>query len=588
MNKDNLTVLSDREITRRLLAYMKGHIGKFILVCVLMVLSVVLDVMALPWIIKLIFDELRNDEIVFKTILSYIILYGIVTVISFVVIYFQSLSLQRIGQEIMYQIREDVFIAIENLSLSQLNDIPVGKLVTRVTSDTNTLNEMYTSVIINFIKNILTIIVALIMMFIANVKITLLVLLTVPVLFGASLVFRFFSRKAHREVRGNISKINSFLAENLDGMKIIQVFNQEEKKFSEFTTDNKALEKSSFKEIWVFTIFRPFIYVIYMAALIIIVYFGANLCIDGVITFPVLILFQQLLSKLFGPIQVLADQFNIMQSAFAASERIFNVLDMRPVIVDNPLAKDIRHLKGDIEFKNVWFAYKDEDWVLKDVSFKIKAGETVAFVGATGSGKTTILSLIVRNYDINKGQILIDGIDIKNIKLKSLRRNIGQMLQDVFLFSGTIFSNIQMGDETVTEDEVRKASEYVNLHRFIDKLPLKYDEEVRERGNNFSNGQRQLLSFARTITYKPSIMILDEATANIDTETEVLIQDSLNKMRNIGTMLIVAHRLSTIQHADNIIVIKNGVKIEEGNHKELLGNKGYYYKLYQLQYERRE
>ena len=297
--------------------------------------------------------------------------------------------------------------------------------------------------------------------------------------------------------------------------------------------------------------------------------------------------FQQYIGRLFDPIQVLADQFNIMQSAFASSERIFEILDTKPNVIDNPDAIELDHIKGDIEFKNVWFAYKDDEWVLRDISFKIKAGETVAFVGATGSGKTTILSLIVRNYDIQKGQILIDGIDIKNIKISSLRRNIGQMLQDVFLFSGTIFSNIQMYDENVTLEDVKKASEYVNLAPFIEKLPNKYDEEVRERGNNFSNGQRQLLSFARTITYKPSIMILDEATANIDTETEVLIQDSLEKMRNIGTMLVVAHRLSTIQHSDNIIVIRKGVKIEEGNHQELLKKQGYYYKLYKLQYEKK-
>ena len=297
--------------------------------------------------------------------------------------------------------------------------------------------------------------------------------------------------------------------------------------------------------------------------------------------------FRQYIDRLFDPIQVLADQFNIMQSAFASSERIFEILDTKPDVLDTPDAIELDHINGDIEFKNVWFAYKENEWVLRDISFKIKAGQTVAFVGATGSGKTTILSLIVRNYDIQKGQILIDGIDIKNIKISSLRKNIGQMLQDVFLFSGTIFSNIQMYDENITLEDVQKASEYVNLAPFIEKLPNKYDEEVRERGNNFSNGQRQLLSFARTITYKPSIMILDEATANIDTETEVLIQDSLEKMRNIGTMLVVAHRLSTIQHSDNIIVIKKGIKIEEGNHQELLKKQGYYYKLYKLQYEKK-
>ena len=379
-------------------------------------------------------------------------------------------------------------------------------------------------------------------------------------------------------------------------MKIIQVFNQEEKKFKEFTEKNTDLHKSNLKEVWTFAIFRPVIYVLYMVAILLVVYSASKDALS-VINDPnalqeaigaaaaLVVGFRQYIDRLFDPIQVLADQFNIMQSAFASSERIFEILDTKPDVVDTPDAIELDHIKGDIEFKNVWFAYKENEWVLRDISFKIKAGQTVAFVGATGSGKTTILSLIVRNYDIQKGQILIDGIDIKNIKISSLRKNIGQMLQDVFLFSGTIFSNIQMYDENVTLEDVQKASEYVNLAPFIEKLPNKYDEEVRERGNNFSNGQRQLLSFARTITYKPSIMILDEATANIDTETEVLIQDSLEKMRNIGTMLVVAHRLSTIQHSDNIIVIRKGVKIEEGNHQELLKKQGHYYKLYKLQYE---
>ncbi len=484
------------------------------------------------------------------------------------------------------------------LSIAQLNEIPVGKLVTRVTSDTNTLNEMYTTLIINLIRNILTIIAVIIMMFLLNVKLTLLVLSVVPLLIVASVVFRKYSRRAYREVRANVSNVNAFLSENLSGMKLIQVFNQEEKKFKEFNDKNTKLKNSNLKEVWTFAIFRPIIYVLYMGALILVVFFAANSSLEIIgsslstseeiaAAAAIIVTFQQYIGRLFDPIQVLADQFNIMQSAFASSERIFEILDTKPTVVNEPDAIELDHIDGNIEFKNVWFAYKENEWVLRDVSFKINAGETVAFVGATGSGKTTILSLIVRNYDIQKGQILIDGIDIKRIKIESLRKNIGQMLQDVFLFSGTIFSNIQMYDENITIDDVKKASEYVNLAPFIEKLPKQYDEEVRERGNNFSNGQRQLLSFARTITYKPSVMILDEATANIDTETEVLIQDSLEKMRNIGTMLVVAHRLSTIQHSDKIIVIKKGIKIEEGTHQELLKQQGYYYKLYKLQYEKK-
>lgn len=601
MNENNkdLRVLSDATIIKRLLGYMKGrHILTVVIAFALVVVAILCDV-SMPMIEFNVITELGQKEINITYVVINVIIYGILLLGTYILQYIQSLMLQKMGQEIMYNIREDVFVAIENLSIAQLNEIPVGKLVTRVTSDTNTLNEMYTTLIINLIKNVLTIIAVVISMLVLNVKLTLIVLTVVPILLIASIIFRKFSRKAYREVRANVSNVNAFLSENLSGMKIIQVFNQEDKKFKEFNEKNKQLKKSNLKEVWTFAIFRPVIYVLYMTALILVVYFAAKDSLD-VVNNPLstseqiaaaaalIVTFQNYIIKLFDPIQVLADQFNVMQSAFASSERIFEILDTKPNVVNSADAVELDHIKGEIEFKNVWFSYKENEWVLKDVSFKINPGQTVAFVGATGSGKTTILSLIVRNYDIQKGQILIDGIDIKKIKIESLRKNIGQMLQDVFLFSGTIFSNIQMYDENVTLDDVKKASEYVNLAPFIEKLPNKYNEEVRERGNNFSNGQRQLLSFARTITYKPSIMILDEATANIDTETEVIIQESLEKMRNIGTMLVVAHRLSTIQHSDNIIVIKKGVKIEEGTHQELLKKQGYYYKLYKLQYEKKE
>ena len=600
MNENNnLRVLSDGVIIKRLLSYMKGrHIVTVIVALILMVVAVLFDV-TLPEIVMGIITELGKETIDFSFVLLSVIAYGVLMLSSYVLYFIQALMLQKMGQQIMYKIREDVFVAIESLSIAQLNEIPVGKLVTRVTSDTNTLNEMYTTLIINLIRNILTIAAVIFKMFSINYKLTLLVLSVVPVLLVASIIFRKFSRRAYREVRANVSNVNAFLSENLSGMKIIQVFNQEEKKYKEFSEKNNALKNSNLKEVWTFAIFRPVIYVLYMIALLLVVYFAANDSVDVIgnalstdeeiaAAAAIIVTFQQYIGRLFDPIQVLADQFNIMQSAFASSERIFEILDTKPTVLNKPDAIELDHIKGEIEFKNVWFAYKEGEWVLKDISFKINAGQTVAFVGATGSGKTTILSLIVRNYDIQKGQILIDGIDIKDIKIESLRKNIGQMLQDVFLFSGTIFSNIQMYDENITLDDVKKASEYVNLAPFIEKLPNKYDEEVRERGNNFSNGQRQLLSFARTITYKPSVMILDEATANIDTETEVLIQDSLEKMRNIGTMLVVAHRLSTIQHSDNIIVIRKGEKIEEGNHQELLKKQGYYYKLYKLQYEKKQ
>lgn len=588
MNKGQIVRnYSDKVIIKRFMYYLKDHISSIIIALCLMFLVVGMNVF-LPLISKVVLTELGKENFDINLIIAIIMGYAALMVGSYIFQYIQSLVLTKMGQQVMYNIREDVFKAIENYSIDQINNIPNGKLVTRVTSDTNAINQMYTSLIITLIKNVLTILSTLVTIFILNYKLAFLVISLTPILMVTSFIFRKYSRKAYREVRGNVSKVNAYLSENLSGMKIIQVFNQEDKKFKEFEKVNKELRKSSLKEIWIFSIFRPFIYVLYMTTLLLVVYFGSKQNIaNGLTNYAIIITFQQYIGRIFDPIQVLADQFNVLQSAFAASERILEVMDQKPTVVDSDDAIDVEHIKGDIEFKNVWFSYIPNEWVLKDISFKINANDTVAFVGATGSGKSTILSLIVRNYDIQRGQILIDGIDIKHIKLTSLRKNIGQMLQDVFIFSGTIFSNIQMNDESITMEEVKKASEYVNLAPFIEKLPNKYNEVVKERGNNFSNGQRQLLSFARTIVYKPSVMILDEATANIDTETEVLIQDSLEKMSNIGTMIIVAHRLSTIQHANKIFVIKNGELIEQGNHQELLHNKGYYYKLYQLQYEKK-
>ncbi|MDY2902351.1 MAG: ABC transporter ATP-binding protein, partial [Bacilli bacterium] len=547
MNKGQIVRnYSDKVIIKRFMYYLKDHISSIIIALCLMFLVVGMNVF-LPLISKVVLTELGKENFDINLIIAIIMGYAALMVGSYIFQYIQSLVLTKMGQQVMYNIREDVFKAIENYSIDQINNIPNGKLVTRVTSDTNAINQMYTSLIITLIKNVLTILSTLVTIFILNYKLAFLVISLTPILMVTSFIFRKYSRKAYREVRGNVSKVNAYLSENLSGMKIIQVFNQEDKKFKEFEKVNKELRKSSLKEIWIFSIFRPFIYVLYMTTLLLVVYFGSKQNIaNGLTNYAIIITFQQYIGRIFDPIQVLADQFNVLQSAFAASERILEVMDQKPTVVDSDDAIDVEHIKGDIEFKNVWFSYIPNEWVLKDISFKINANDTVAFVGATGSGKSTILSLIVRNYDIQRGQILIDGIDIKKIKITSLRKNIGQMLQDVFIFSGTIFSNIQMNDESITMEEVKKASEYVNLAPFIEKLPNKYNEVVKERGNNFSNGQRQLLSFARTIVYKPSVMILDEATANIDTETEVLIQDSLEKMSNIGTMIIVAHRLSTI------------------------------------------
>ena len=442
------------------------------------------------------------------------------------------------------------------------------------------------------IKNFFIILGILVGMAFINYMLTLMVICFIPFIVLFTLIFRKFARRAYRRVRDGTTNINIFLSENLSGMKIIQIFNREQRKKSEFDKKNKELGRAKFGQIFVFSIFRPVVYMLYTSSVLCLFYFGAKGYINQTtflgqtITSGIIVSFYSYISKFFNPIQNLAEQFNNLQSTFASAEKILRIFDIEPEIIDSPDAIELEHIEGNIEFRDVWFSYLPDEWVLKGVSFKVNAGETVAFVGATGSGKSTILGLICRNYDIQKGQILIDGIDIKKIKISCLRKHFGQMLQDVFLFSGTVRSNITLGLEDISDDELNEACRYVNADKFIDKLDGKLDEPIRERGNNLSAGQRQLLSFARTIVHKPSVMILDEATANIDTETEILIQDSLERMMNIGTMLIVAHRLSTIQHADNIIMLDHGQIIEQGTHNDLLLHKGRYYDLYTLQYHK--
>jgi len=582
--------MKDAEIIKRLLNYAKPHRKSFILVFVILLISITYDVAA-PLISGRV-EEIVKNRFEMTELYRMIMLYAGVLVITIICTYSQAMILQVTGQKILSTIREDAFVHIESLSHEQLNHIPVGKLVTRVTNDTNAISQMFTNILVNLIKNIFVVISVLVAMFALNYELTLMVLSFTPFLVVFTFVFRKFARKTYRRTKDATTDINTFLSENLSGIKITQIFNAEEKKMKEFSKKNQELATSRKLGIAVFSVFRPSVYMLYMASVLALFYlcgrgYIKNLSVFGqTITSGVLVSFYMYINKFYTPIQNLAEQFNQLQSAFASAEKIFSIMDMEPEIVDEPDAIELDHIKGEIEFQNVWFAYEKDDWVLKDVSFHINPGETVAFVGATGSGKTTILSLVCRNYDIQKGRILIDGIDIKKIKLSCLRSHFGQMLQDVFIFSGTVKSNIVLRRDDFTDEEILKACKYVNADHFINKLPKGINEEVRERGNNFSQGQRQLLSFARTIIHKPDVMILDEATANIDTETEALIQDSLEKMMNIGTMLMVAHRLSTIQHADKIIVISRGRIKEEGSHFELLEKKGAYYELYRLQYEK--
>ncbi len=572
-----------------LLSYAKGNTKLFVIAFAGMGFAVLFDLIQ-PLVFGEIFNLLSEDEIRINYILLCVGALFALLIVSSVIQYFQSMSLQKAGQKIIYKMRNDVFNKIENWAVAQINSQPVGKLVTRVTSDIDAINQMYTSVMINLIKNVLVIIGVLIAMFLVNVEMALYVLALTPLVIIASIVFRIFARRAYRNVRTSISKVNANLSENISGIKITQAFNQEKKQFGTFNNCSLELRRNQSKQTFTNAIFRPTIYVLHIGTTALLTYLIATRIIDSnfVLSVGLLVTFSQYIDKIYTPIQQIVEQFDLLQSSLAAGERISEILESEPDIVDEDDAVELTDLKGEIEFKNVWFAYEDENWILKDVSFKINARETCAFVGATGSGKTTILSLIVRNYEAQKGEILIDGINVKDIKLSSLRSRIGQMLQDVFMFTGTIGTNIALREESITNEDILEACKFVNADKIINKMAKGLDEPVLERGNNFSAGERQLISFARVIAHKPNIMILDEATANIDTETEVLIQDSLKKMMNVGTMLIVAHRLSTIQHADKIIVLHKGRILEEGNHQELLKRGGHYYQLYRLQYSDQE
>ncbi len=586
----------DKEILSRLISYLKPHKKRFIIVLVMMLIGIVVQLVP-SLIIGVTIDVVISESLSTAEKLNYLVYlaggFVLLLVIAFNIEYRQALWLQEIGQKIILTMRQQVFEHIQTLGPAQLNQVPVGKLVTRVTNDTNTLSEMYTNVAANLIRNIIYLIGILIVLFVINYKITLFLMLLLPVVFLATVLFRKYSRASYRKVRTNVSEVNAFLSENLSGMKITQAFNQEPKKRQVFYDKSNQLRKSYMNEILVFGTYRPLMYLFSMIGILLILFLGIGDVINQatylfVFSAGLLFSYYRYVRDFFEPILQMAEQFNMLQNAFASAEKIFDVLDTEQDIKNDLDAIELEAFKGSIIFKDVWFSYIPDEWVLKGISFEVKPDQTVAFVGATGSGKSTILNLIVRNYDIQKGQILIDDIDIKKIKRESLRKHIGQMLQDVFLFSGTLKDNIKLFDNSKTDDAMIEAANYVGLNHVIDNLKDGYNHKVLERGNNFSSGQRQLISFARTVLYQPTLMILDEATANIDSETESIIQESLEKMMNISTMIIVAHRLSTIQHADQIIVMSHGKIVESGSHQGLLKEKGLYYNLYQLQYEERK
>ncbi len=513
-----------------------------------------------------------------------LILFGALT-LAFLLNYVQVYILQYTGLKIISSMRLELFQHLQGLSLSFFDKNPIGRLVTRVTNDMDALNEMYTAVLVNLFKDVFLLIGIVIVMLKMNVGLALVSFAMLPVIFGATALFRIKARDAYRAVRMRLARINATLAESISGMRIIQIFGREKKKFQEFDKINRDYFGATMQRLKINAIFRPAIELISSLALALLIWFGGRRVIAGTLEFGMLFAFINYLQQFFRPINDLTEKYDIMQSAMASAERIFILLDANDLELDPTLPMAFPRPRGEIEFKNVWFAYNEGDWVLRDVSFRVEPGETCAFVGATGAGKTSIISLIGRMYEISRGQILIDGVDIRTIPRHELRRHIGVVQQDVFLFTGDIQSNIRLGDSDITDEEVLKAARYVNADRFISKLPGKYEARVRERGATLSSGERQLLAFARALARDPAILVLDEATSSIDTETEALIQDALTKLIRGRTTLVVAHRLSTIQNADKIIVIHKGRVREIGTHQELLARRGIYYQLYLLQYK---
>ena len=571
----------DSKLMKRLLTY-AGAYWKYFLTAVIMLLGSTVTDLARPYLLKVAIDDKISKGDLHGLGQVGLIFIGLI-VVGFLFNYVQIYVLSLAGQTIIYNIRQQVFSHLQKMTLSFFDRNPIGRLVTRVTNDTETLNEMYTNVLVTLLKDVLILVGTIVILFRMNTVLALITLAVSPVVVVVTAVFRIKIRDVYRWVRTTLARINTSFSENISGMRIIQLFRRERENFGEFKKVNRDYYNAGMKEIVTFGIFRPVIEFLSYLAIAAVIWYGGGKVLQGALEFGVLYAFINYINLFFQPINDLADKYNILQSSMAASERIFLILDTPVEKDDGSIVLDKKTFRPGIEFKNVWFAYKDEDWVLRDVSFSVPAGKTVAIVGATGAGKTSIINLLNRFYEIQKGDIFIDGINVRDTTKDSLRRCIGVVLQDVFLFSGTIKQNIRLNEAEIADDEVKRAAEYVNAGSFIDNLPGRYDEEVMERGSTFSSGQRQLLAFARALAFDPPILVLDEATSNIDTETELLIQDALAKLTRGRTTIVIAHRLSTIQHADMIIVLHKGKIREMGNHQELLSKKGMYYNLYQLQ-----
>ena len=565
----------------RLLAYMKPY-RLSVAVCLLFVLILTAFDLYRPKLIGNAIDAFRENAD-YSILTDVCVRYGIVLLLSFVLNITQTWLLQKTGQSIILTVRLELYRHLQSLSSRFFDLTPVGKLVTRVTNDVEALDEMYSGILVRLFRNVIKIIGLGTVMLLMNARLALISFLLLPIVTVITILFRKIARATYRVTRSRLTDLNTFLSENLSGMRIIRIFGREQRKYEEFEGKSTKLFRAFYREMLVFAIFRPLIYVLSILALVVVLGVGSTEVLRDMISIGTLFIFAQYIQSFFDPIQELAEQFSTLQSSLASAEKIFTILDDDTILqeAENPVV--LPKIVGRIEFDHVWFAYDNENYVLRDVSFVIEPGQRVAFVGATGAGKSSILNLIGRYYDIQKGRITIDGVDIRLLSKEQLRCAIGQMQQDVFLFQGTIASNIRLYDDSITDEEVRKAAEYVNASHFIEKLPKGYDEPVSERGATFSAGERQLLSFARTLAHDPSILVMDEATANIDTETELLIQEALDKLMKGRTTIMVAHRLSTIQHADCIMVMHKGKIRERGTHQELLALDGIYKKLYELQ-----
>lgn len=565
----------------RLIAYMKPY-AHWVIFALLLVLGLTAFDLYRPMLVGDAIDTFgANGD--YDVIIATAIKYAVVLALSFAFNVAQTWILQKTGQNIILQMRKDLYRHIQSLGSRYFDITPVGKLVTRVTNDVEALNEMYSGILVQLFRNIVKIVGLAGVMLVLDVRLAAISFVLMPLVIGLTVLCQKIARNIYRLYRTRLTDINTFLSEHLSGMKIIQIFGRQERKFEEFHDKNTKLYKAFYREMLMYAVFRPLIYILSILSLMIVLWFGSSNVFDEIISVGTLYIFSNYIRSFFDPIQELAEQFSTLQSSIASAEKIFTVMDEDEFIpeVENPKQPD--KITGKIEFDHVWFAYDGENYVLKDVSFVINPSEKVAFVGATGAGKSSILNLIGRYYDIQKGHIYIDGIDIRQLSKKQLRSAIGQMQQDVFIFEGDVAYNIRLNDDDITDAQVKAAAEYVNASHFIEKLPQGYHEPVTERGATFSAGERQLLSFARTLAHNPSILVMDEATANIDTETEILIQEALEKLMDGRTTIMVAHRLSTIQHADCIMVMHKGRICERGTHRELLEQDGIYRKLYELQ-----